>query len=144
MAERKKHALYCDDESKTKQQFKDECNLCSTVKKYIKGSARLNVSVLSPVYADVSQIGSFQDCCNYVTNSLEAFSKLPSNIRDRFKNDPSELINFVDNPDNYDEAVKLGLVERKKDVSPVITPVTPLPVNQTPPAGGAQGTEVPA
>jgi phage internal scaffolding protein len=38
------------------------------------------------------------------------FAALPAQIRIKFANDPSNLVQFLDNPENRAEAEKLGLV----------------------------------
>jgi hypothetical protein len=38
---------------------------------------------------------------------------LPADLRARFSNNPEELINFLDNPENKDEAIRLGLLDQK-------------------------------
>jgi len=40
-----------------------------------------------------------------------AFSQMPSAIRKRFNNDPAELIKFVLDPKNREEAIKIGLID---------------------------------
>lgn len=55
----------------------------------------------------------------------DRFMSLPAKIRSRFHNDPAELYRFVSNPENDDEAVKLGLLKRpeaKKDEKLAETP----------------------
>lgn len=44
-----------------------------------------------------------------VTEGINAFARLPSNVRARFLNSPLEALNFVANPANLPEARKLGL-----------------------------------
>lgn len=41
-----------------------------------------------------------------------AFQRLPAELRKRYGT-PEELFNFMNNDENYEEAVKLGLLERK-------------------------------
>lgn len=131
MVEKKPHAIYFEDKSRTKQQFKDECSLKEMVKRFQSGRSRgLTSNILSPMYGDVSNVGSFQDCCNVITKAKEEFLTLPSDVRDRFRNNPSELVEFMADENNREEAIRLGLVEKPKIVP-----------KETPPAedGGAQG-----
>lgn len=46
-----------------------------------------------------------------------AFMKLPAKIRQRFEN-AEELFQWMSDNDNYDEAVRLGLLERPKTPAP--------------------------
>jgi hypothetical protein len=52
----------------------------------------------------------------------EAFMAMPASVRSRFHNDAGELVNFVSDGRNREEAVKLGLVV------PASVPVVPAPV----------------
>lgn len=44
------------------------------------------------------------------------FMQLPSDVRKRFDNKPAKLLEFISNPDNLEEGIKLGLFTRH-DVS---------------------------
>lgn len=62
------------------------------------------------VYMDM--VGLPQDYATahrMVTEGINAFARLPSNVRSRFLNSPLEALNFVANPANLAEARKLGL-----------------------------------
>jgi phage internal scaffolding protein len=58
------------------------------------------------------------------------FDQLPALIRDRFHNDPQEMLAFLNDPNNYDEAIKLGLV------NPPPAPEIDVDAPVSPPAGG--------
>ena len=45
---------------------------------------------------------------------------LPAQIRSRFENDPAKLIDFLDNSENLDEAIKLGLVSKFEELPQVV------------------------
>ena len=38
---------------------------------------------------------------------------LPSDVRSRFGNNPAELLDFLNDNSNYDEAIRLGLIHAK-------------------------------
>lgn len=61
-------------------------------------------------YSDVRG-ADFQQALNVVANAQELFSELPSSWRKRFDNDPAVFLEFVNNPDNRQEALKLGLIK---------------------------------
>jgi hypothetical protein len=76
-------------------------------------------------YGDFTGIGSYQDALNRVISADAAFMDLPSAIRARFGNDPQQLLNFVQDDANYDEAVKIGLISKKSDVDDLSPPDSP-------------------
>lgn len=48
----------------------------------------------------------------------ESFKELPVHIQTRFNHNPFDLIDFLANEANYDEAVKLGIIDPKPPVIP--------------------------
>jgi len=52
---------------------------------------------------------SFHEAMTLVVNAQAIFDHLPAETRARFGNDPGALSEFMQNPENHDEAVKLGL-----------------------------------
>lgn len=58
----------------------------------------------------------YMSAMNKIADADEAFEALPSKVRKRFANDPARLLEFVSNADNYDEALKLGLVRKREPV----------------------------
>lgn len=66
-----------------------------------------------PMFGDVSRVDYLQSLNAQVT-TRQAFDSLPSHLRIRFANDPSKLLQFLDNEENRPEAEKLGLVRPKQ------------------------------
>lgn len=64
-----------------------------------------------PEYGDFDEINDYQSALNAVRVAGEEFMQLPAKLRSRFDNDPQKLLEFLDNPENKDEAVKLGLTK---------------------------------
>lgn len=62
-------------------------------------------------FGDFSDGSTFNDVQNAVAKAKSSFELLPSGLRDRFKNDPSRLIDFINDPENANEAAELGLIE---------------------------------
>jgi len=101
--------LACEPPSMTQQQFKDESDINTIVKRFgITG--QLPAPVRMPSYEDFSSVGDYQSALNAVRASGEAFMTLPAAVRARFGHEPGALLDFLENPANRDEAVKLGLV----------------------------------
>lgn len=95
--------------SKTKQSFKDECDINRIMARYAATGTLDFVNRREAQFLDVSDI-DFQNAMQIVTQSREAFMTLPSIVRDRFNNDPAQLLGFLSDESNREEAVKLGLV----------------------------------
>ncbi len=77
------------------------------------------------VFGDFSNVEDYQTMLDRINEAQRKFDALPARIRHYFGNDPAELIAFLDDPENRDEAIKLGLVHGDNsdavpdDVSPV-------------------------
>lgn len=109
--------------SRTKQSFKDECDINRIMARYAATGTLDFVNRREAQFLDVSDL-DFQNAMQIVTESREAFMTLPSALRDRFNNDPSQLLGFLSDDSNREEAIKLGLVIKPLD-APV--PGTPAP-----------------
>lgn len=131
-----------EEESLTQQQFKDDVDITVMTKRFGVDPAAVPPQALDPRYfGDFSNPGDFRDAMERVRAAENAFASLPAKLRDRFNNNPQKLLAFVNDPDNDEEAVKLGLLKKmpeKKEPEPVRVRV----IADTPPASG--GTETPA
>ncbi|QCS36268.1 minor capsid protein [Capybara microvirus Cap1_SP_200] len=104
-------------ESLTQQQFKDETTIENVVAKFALTGAidPFLINDSEPVYADVSNIPNFHEAQNLMLKAQEDFMKMPSNIRLRFDNDPFKYMDFVNNPDNIEEGINLGIFVKKEE-----------------------------
>jgi phage internal scaffolding protein len=104
--------LHCEDASLAQQHFKDECDINNILRQF-NITGLLPEAPLSPRYGDFTGISDYHTALNQVIAAEDEFMSLPATIRARFENNPAQLIEFLDNDQNYDEAVKLGLVNNK-------------------------------
>lgn len=94
---------------RTKQSFKAECDINNILSKFQRTGLLEFVNERTPQYGDVSSI-DFQESMEQVRQANEMFADLPSSVRKRFHNDPTELLSFLDDPANRQEGVVLGLL----------------------------------
>jgi len=111
--------LHCEDASLAQQHFKDECDINNILRQF-NLTGVLPESPLSPRYGDFTGIGDYHTALNQVIAAEDEFMSLPATLRARFENDPAQLIEFLDKPENLDEAISLGLVENKPAVMPQV------------------------
>lgn len=95
-------------ESLTDQQYLTECDINHILRQY-KITGVLPNSMRVGVGGDFSDIGDFQSCLEKISRAKSEFESLPSDLRARFGNDPASYVDFVLNPSNVEECVKLGL-----------------------------------
>jgi hypothetical protein len=60
-------------------------------------------------FKDVSNIGTYQELHQRDIMARREFSRLSADIQKKFHYSIDELVKFVDNPDNFEECIKLGL-----------------------------------
>lgn len=100
----------CEGPSKTQQQFAEEVDINTIVKRFGIG-APLPLTEQMPVSGDFTGVSDFTSAMRLVRQAEEAFYELPAEVRARFGNDPARVIEFLDDGRNREEAVKLGLVQ---------------------------------
>lgn len=106
--------LRCEDESLAQQHQKEESDINTIVKRFgLTGELPTNVRM--PQYGDFTGITDYQSALNAVHQANESFLKMPADIRSRFDNDPEKFVEFCLDEKNREEAVKLGLIEEKKN-----------------------------
>lgn len=75
----------------------------------------------------------YQNAVYKLAKAKSAFEELPSRLRQRFHNDPKELLSFLSDSNNDDEAIKLGLKLKVEEVAPIkVDVVTPVVTPSTP------------
>lgn len=97
--------------SVTQQSFKDECDINKILERFgLTGEMPENPRL--PQSGDFTGVSDFHTAMTAVRKAEEGFLELPANLRARFGNDPQNLLEFLEDVKNKDEAVKLGLVEK--------------------------------
>lgn len=97
--------------SMARQSHKQEADINFIVGRYMRGGGLPQVR--GAFYGDVSDVPSdYREALDVVQRSREAFMQLPAKVRARFENDPAEVLDFIRDPANRDEAIELGLLEQ--------------------------------
>lgn len=110
-----------NEPSMTDQQFKDDCDVNFIVNKFTKTGHLTHLAKFQGMYADVSAIPDLAEAMQIVSTAQTAFDTLPAELRSRFGNSPVNMVEFVNDVNNKDEAIKLGLIpqpqkEQKQDI----------------------------
>lgn len=106
-------------ERKAQQQFKEETDINEIVRRYgITG--KLPINPRPPLVGDFTNVADYQSAMQALRRAEQGFMEFPAELRARFGNDPQKMLEFLNDPNNRDEAVELGLVakppERTRDV----------------------------
>ena len=116
-----KSITFDPEKSLTIGSAKDECDINKILDTYKRTGVLPNSltgnSFLSrnPMYGDFSDVTDYTSIRYKLDEAERQFMELPAHIRKRFDNDPQKLVEFIDDSGNYDEAVKLGLVEKREN-----------------------------
>lgn len=123
---------FTGEESLTQQQFAEDADLNKVLARWgiTDGSALPPAAIDPSYYGDFSSTIDYRQALDRIRDAKEKFEQLPAKLRKRFNNNPADLWEFVDNPDNVDEAIELGLLHRSIVEPPIKTAPTPA----TPPA----------
>lgn len=117
-------------DDKTKQSFGDECNINIIMHRYEKTGIIESGNIHPPQYGECSAF-DFQTSQNIIIQAQNMFNALPAAIRSKFDNDPHTMLGWCDDPQNHQEAVKLGLFPASEAVSEgstsLIAEVAPTP-----------------
>jgi phage internal scaffolding protein len=105
-----------DEPSLTQQQFKDECDINNIIRNYTQ-TGELPLSNRVGQFLDVSHITDYQTALHTVMEAEQAFLQIPANIRTRFENSPQQLVDFLYDSKNKDEAIKLGLIPQTQNAN---------------------------
>lgn len=111
--EKTKKTLKCG-KTLTQQNFKDECDVNRIMERYqVTGYLvdPLRIRTAVPKYGEFTNVPDFQTAQNIIVEGREAFEKLPSGVRKYFANDPALYLSFITDSDNFDEAIKMGLLD---------------------------------
>ncbi len=119
---KKRQQIHFPEHGRTKQAMQAECDINNIMAKYQRTGMIDFVNKHAAHYGDCTAI-DFQKSMQTVITMREMFSELTSSVRKRFDNDPEKFLNFMENAENRQEAIQLGLIEqegkRKGDEAPL-------------------------
>lgn len=64
------------------------------------------------MYGDFSEVEDYQTSLAKVMAAEERFNSLPSELRRKFDYNPQNMIDFIQNPENREECIKLGFINK--------------------------------
>lgn len=111
-------ALTCVGPGRTKQAHKDECDINKLLERYNRTGKLPGMIKGNPMYGDFSGVMDYQDALAVVEKAGMQFAALPARVRERFKNDPAQFLDFCGNPENRAEMSRLGLLKAEAQEAP--------------------------
>lgn len=114
-----------EGKTKTQQQFLEQSDVNWIINHYQERPVDALQDAISgprmPLWGDFSTVPDIQQAHRVFSQAEAAFGALPSDLRLRFNNNPLELLAFVSDAGNREEAIKLRLIE-KNAVAPAVVP----------------------
>lgn len=122
--------------SMTQQQFKDEADINYIVSMYdssgVMPTFHGDGQPAQPVFGDFASLpDNAQEMYNRIIEAKNNFDNLPLEVRKRFNYDPAAFLDFVDNPENLDELVAMGLATKTTAALPNLDDNSENPNNDT-------------
>jgi phage internal scaffolding protein len=112
--------------TKTDQAKHVEVN--NIIKRYARTGVIDHLRRAEGVYADVSEIGSYQEAMQTVLEARESFEELPSGLRSRFGNDPAAFVDWATSATTAERDelyAEVTGVDRHNDARPTNPPDSP-------------------
>ncbi len=98
---------------RTKQSFSEESNINLIMAKYEKTGMLDHFNQHEGQYGNFIAAPDYHTSMNLIREAGEMFMEIPATIRAKFGNDPAQFLAFVQDPDNEDKMVEMGLAMAK-------------------------------
>lgn len=85
--------------SRTKQSFKEECDVNNIMRKYFRTGQLPELARREPKYGDFASVPDYQEALNTVLRAETIFQALPSSVRAECQNDPAVFLERVKDPE---------------------------------------------
>jgi len=106
-------AIDCSgDPGRTQQSFAEEVDINTIVRRFGVG-APLPPGPLPEHFGDFGPPMDFQTAMNRVVQARESFDRMPAAVRSEFDNDAGRFVSFCQDPGNFDQLEKWGLVTQE-------------------------------
>lgn len=103
--------------SRTKQSDMERCDLRYQLARFQKTGLMGNLRSDEPLYGDFSEVDDLITAQNRLVDLEEQFMSMPAALRKKFDNDPLQMLEWLQKEENFDEAVKYGLLVKKASES---------------------------
>ena len=103
------------NDSRTEQSHKEECDINNILKQHNRTGQLDHVRSNEGIYDDFTEY-DYQNSMNIIATANSMFEELPSQMRNKFENDPSKFLNFVHNEKNNEEMYEMGIKIRPKPI----------------------------
>lgn len=101
--------LICDDPSRTRSEFKNECDVNALMKRYQKTGMFPQPVGRVPRYLDLTDVPDFHTAMQFMVEAEASFMSLPAAVRKEFDNSPQDFVAFAEKAENLPKLREWGL-----------------------------------
>lgn len=98
--------------SMTQQHFTQDADINEIVRRFGIDGQPVPIPNFGEMYADLRGIPDLRTVLDQARDAKERFLDLPPKLRARFHNNMTEMWEFINDPDNAEEALRLGLLAK--------------------------------
>ncbi|AXL15252.1 internal scaffolding protein [Microviridae sp.] len=102
---------FADAKCTVQRQFKDECDINTVMRKFEKSGVVTHINERSQDYIDLIGVEDYHTSMNLIIEAQNLFDSIPAKIRRKFNNSPAYFLEFVQNPENEEELIKMGFAK---------------------------------
>jgi phage internal scaffolding protein len=95
----------------TKQSFRDECDINTIMKRFANTGEIHHLNEGSPQFLDLPDAEDYQASLERVRAAEQAFSALPSAVRERYENSPANLLEALGQEGERQFLIDQGIIE---------------------------------
>lgn len=108
---RPKPKLICEDESRTQQHFKEECDINVIMKRWTRTGYPSEGDLMrgTPSFGDFSNVADYLEASCRVREAIGAFESLPSKVRELAEGDPAKFLEMVHTEEGKAALLEVGL-----------------------------------
>lgn len=101
---------------RTKQSEADGCDINLLMSRQRQTGTMTHITAQLPRYEDFSNVVDYKTALDQLIRADAAFASLPAKTRKEFENDPAQLLAFLDNPENEQQAIDMDLLAGEKTI----------------------------
>lgn len=112
--------------SVTQKQWKNDVDVNKIMARYKKTGMITHLrNAEQGAYLDLTELPDLLTAQIQLKQANEKFLEIPPQVRLKFNNDPNQLISYLQNPSNHEEAIHLGLMVKRDEPNPKPNDATP-------------------
>jgi len=115
---RKVTVQFNEEDFLTEQHHRDTVNIHSILKRFEITGIMDHVNQYEGQYVEMLDPPDYHEAQNKIAMIDDMFMTLPASLRREFENDPGKFVEYMNNPDNYEDIIEKGLNASHLSVAP--------------------------